>query len=158
QGDVEVPLAGAIHAAGMGTSELSAAVASKLRQFLKNPQVSVNVKEVRSRTITVDGQVKEPGVYPANANLSLMRAIATAKGTTVDANEGDVVVFRTVNGQQMAALYNLTAIRRGTYVDPRLYPNDIVVVGDSPTRRLIRDLAPVVATPVVLLIQALKGL
>ena len=84
-----------------------------------------------------------------------MRAIATAKGTSEDANEKDVVVFRTVGGQKMAALYNLAAIRRGTYADPEIYPDDIIVVGDSPTSRLIRQLGPVISTPLVLLIQTL---
>ena len=155
QGNVSVPLAGTINASNMTQNQLAQAIAANLRTYVKNPQVTVNVKNARSRTITIDGQVREPGVFQANSNLSLMRAIATAKGTTVDADVEDVVIFRTVNGQKMAALYNLGAIRRGTYEDPPVYPNDIVVVGDSPSTRLIREIAPVAASPVILLLQAL---
>jgi polysaccharide export outer membrane protein len=152
-GRVSVPLAGTIEAAGLTQNELAERIATNLRGYVRDPHVTVNVKEARSRTIAVDGQVKEPGVFRANGNLTLMRAVATAKGTTPDADVEDVVVFRTVNGQQMAALYNLGAIRRGTYNDPPIYPNDIVVVGDSPRTRLIREIAPVIATPIVLLLQ-----
>jgi polysaccharide export outer membrane protein len=56
----------------------------------------------------------------------------------------------------MAALYNLDAIRRGTYADPRLYADDVVIVGDSPARRLFRDIlqaAPLIVTPIVALLQ-----
>ncbi len=155
QGRVSVPLAGTIDASNMTQTDLAAAIASNLRGYVKNPQVTVNIKDAKSRTITIDGQVREPGVFQANGNLSLMRAIATAKGTTQDADVKDVVIFRTVNGQKMAALYNLGAIRRGTYEDPPIYPNDIVVVGDSPSTRLIREIAPVAASPIILLLQAL---
>ena len=153
QGRVSVPLAGSIEAAGKSPTELADLIAQRLRSYVRDPQVTVNVKEAVSRSFTVDGQVKDPGVYQANGNLSLMRAIATAKGATVDANLSDVVVFRTVAGKQMAALYNLGAIRRGTYADPAIYPNDVIVVGDSPTGRLLRTLAPILATPLVLLLQ-----
>ena len=155
QSRVSVPLAGTIEAAGLTQNQLAERIADNLRSYIRDPHVTVNIKDAKSRTITVDGQVKDPGVYEARSNLSLMRAIATAKGTSEDANEKDVVVFRTVGGQKMAALYNLAAIRRGTYADPEIYPNDIIVVGDSPSSRLIRQLGPVIATPLVLLIQTL---
>lgn len=155
QGTIAVPLAGSVDAGGLSPRQLSDRIAARLRTYLKDPQVTVNVKELRSRTITVDGQVRDPGVFPATNNLSLMRAIATAKGLTEDANAKDVVIFRTVSGQKMAALYNLGAIRRGTYADPLVYPNDVIIVGDSPSTRLIRELAPVVASPLILLLQAI---
>ena len=155
QSRVSVPLAGTIEAAGLTQNQLAERIADNLSSSLRYPHVTVNIQDAKSRTITVDGQVKDPGVYEARSNLSLMRAIATAKGTSEDANEKDVVVFRTVGGQKMAALYNLAAIRRGTYADPEIYPNDIIVVGDSPSSRLIRQLGPVIATPLVLLIQTL---
>jgi polysaccharide export outer membrane protein len=66
----------------------------------------------------------------------------------------DVVVFRKVNGQRYAALYNLQAIRRGNYDDPQIYANDVVIVGESGARRLFRDLlaiVPVLTSPLVIL-------
>jgi polysaccharide export outer membrane protein len=86
-------------------------------------------------------------------NMSLMRAVAGAKGASEYARLDDVVVFRTVGGKQMAALYNLSAIRRGLYPDPQIYPNDIVIVGDSKARRMFQrfiEAAPTLATPLVL--------
>jgi polysaccharide export outer membrane protein len=68
----------------------------------------------------------------------------------------DVVVFRSVNGRQMAALYNLGAIRRGVYPDPKIYANDIVVVGDSKARRMFQQfvqLAPLLTTPLILALE-----
>ena len=65
-------------------------------------------------------------------------------------------MFRTVNGQNMAALYNLDAIRRGYYEDPEIFANDVVVVGNNPARRIFRDVltaAPLLTTPIIALLQ-----
>ena len=66
------------------------------------------------------------------------------------------MIFRTVNGQKMAALYNLKAIRRGYYTDPEVFANDVVVVGDSQARRLFKDalqVAPTLLTPLIYILQ-----
>ncbi|MBN9927011.1 polysaccharide export protein, partial [Listeria monocytogenes] len=77
---------------------------------------------------------------PVTNQMTLVRAIASAKGLTEFAKIDDVVILRTVNGNKMAGLYNLSAIRRGGYDDPPIYANDVIVVGDSSQRRLFRDL------------------
>jgi polysaccharide export outer membrane protein len=53
----------------------------------------------------------------------------------------------------MAALYNLGAIRRGIYPDPKIYANDIVVVGDSKAKRMFQQFTqmfPLLTTPLVI--------
>jgi polysaccharide export outer membrane protein len=90
--------------------------------------------------------------------MTLMRAIATARGVTEFARMDDVVIFRTVGSRDMAALYNLGAIRRGSYPDPEIFAGDIVVVGDSPARRLFRDVlqaSPLFLTPIIAVLQRL---
>ena len=83
-----------------------------------------------------------------------MRAVATAGGAAEFAKLDDVVIFRNVDGQQLAGLYNLKAIRRGNYSDPEVFANDVIVVGDSQARRLFRDLiqaSPLITTPLIVL-------
>lgn len=155
-GRISVPLAGQFTAAGLTPAELSAEIAARLRaRFIRNPQVSVNVDETSSQVVTIDGQVTEPGVYPVVGRMTLVRAIASAKGTAQFAKLDDVVVFRTVGNRQLAALYNLTAIRRGAYKDPEIYANDTIVVGDSPSQRLFQTIlqaSPLFLTPIVALL------
>jgi polysaccharide biosynthesis/export protein len=156
-GRISFPLAGIIEAAGKTPAELEQIIEERLRgRFVRNPQVTVNLKETVSQVITVDGQVKEPGLYPVIGRMTLMRAVATAKGVDEFAKLDDVVVFRTVKSQKMAALYNLKAIRRGYYDDPEVFANDVVVVGDSAGRRLFKDalqIAPLLTTPLIVLLQ-----
>ncbi|HWL48175.1 MAG TPA: polysaccharide biosynthesis/export family protein [Sphingomonadaceae bacterium] len=154
-GRISFPLIGVIEAAGKTPAELASAIEELLRgQYVRDPQVTVNLKETVSQVITVDGEVKEPGLYPVVGRMTLSRAVATAKGATEFARLSDVTIFRTVGGQRMAALYNLKAIRRGEYSDPEVYANDMVIVGNSEARRIFRDIlqaSPLITTPLIVL-------
>jgi polysaccharide export outer membrane protein len=156
---LSMPLIGEVDASGRTPTELAATIARKLgEKFLRDPQVTVNLEETTSQVFTVDGQVTQPGSYPVVGNMSLMRAVATAKGTGEFARLEDVVVFRTVNGQSLAALYNLGAIRRGMYADPKIYANDVIVVGDSMARRHFQQflqITPLLTTPLILALERL---
>jgi polysaccharide biosynthesis/export protein len=156
-GRLSFPLAGIIEAAGSTPGELEEEIEARLRtRYVRDPQVTVNLKETVSQVITVDGQVKEPGLYPVVGKMTLMRAVATAKGTAEFAKLDDVVIFRTVKGQDLAALYNLEAIRRGNYADPEVFANDVVIVGDSKARRLFKDalqVLPLLSTPLIVALQ-----
>lgn len=141
-GNFSMPLAGTVAAAGKTPQELAAAIEEKLRgRYLRDPNVTVNVKEALAHRITVDGQVREPGVYPVFGAMTLQQAVASAKGPSDLANIKEVVVFRTVEGQRMAALFNLHDIRSGRLADPQIYGNDIIIVGESATRRFLKDYA-----------------
>jgi len=155
-GRISIPLAGSVVAAGKTPEELAASIEERLQQnFMRDPQVSVNVKEANSQFVTVDGQVLMPGNYPILGDMTLMRAVASAQGLGEFAQQDDVVVLRTVNGQRYAGVYNIAAIRRGNYPDPAVYANDVVVVGDSVTLRRIKDLItilPAITSPLIYLL------
>lgn len=158
QGNIALPLVGTINAAGMTLAELSNQMTQRLARYVRQPQVSVNLEQTTSQNVTVFGQVNQPGLFPIISQMTLLRAVARAQGLTGTASTKDVVVFRTVNNQKMAALYNLDAIRRGAYPDPQIYANDVVVVGDSPSRALfakILQASPLLVTPLVVLLQRL---
>lgn len=154
-GTISLPLAGTVNAAGKSPPELAREIERGLRaNFVRNPQVSVNLKETVSQVVTVDGQVAKPGLYPVIGKMTLMRAVATAGGTGEFARLEDVIVFRSVNQQRYAGIYNLKAIRLGNYDDPEVFANDVIVVGDSVSRRRFKDLiqlAPLLSTPLLIL-------
>lgn len=156
-GGLSLPLAGTIEAGGRTAQQLAREIENRLRgRYVRDPQVTVNLAETVGRVVTVDGEVRTPGLYPVVGRMTLIRAIATAQGTTEFARLQNVVVFRTVNGQNMAALYNLDAIRRGYYEDPEIFANDVVIVGNNPARRIFRDVlqaAPLLTTPIIALLQ-----
>jgi polysaccharide export outer membrane protein len=156
-GRIAMPLIGAIDAGGKTAAELARDIEFALAQsYVRDPDVTININSSVSQVVTVDGQVVEPGLYPVTNQMTLLRAVASARGLTEFAKEDDVVILRTVDGQRLAGLYNITALRRGLYADPEIYANDLIVVGDSPQRRLFRDfigVAPLLASPLVAFLQ-----
>ena len=156
-GRITFPYAGSIQAAGLSTIELADALKAALRaSYVRNPQVSVNLEETVSQTVTVDGEVQLPGEYPVAGDTTLMRAVAKARGLTEYAQPRHVTVFRTVNGTSMAGLYDLRAIRSGVYRDPPVYSGDLVVVGSSQAKRLfgtILQSSGIIMAPIIALLQ-----
>lgn len=152
-GDITLPIAGLVKLNNLTIGEAATRVQEQLRAgHVRNPRVAINLQEAVSRFVTIDGEVKQAGNYPVVAGMTLMRGVAEARGATDFASLREVVVHRRVNGRNMIALYDLGAIRAGNYPDPVLYPNDIVVVGDSPSRRLFQQIvavAPLLISPLV---------
>ena len=139
-GRISFPLAGVVQVSGQTPGEIEATLAERLRQaYVRNPQVTVNLKEAVSQVVTVAGEVKKPGLYPVMGRMTLLQAIARAEGSGEFSDLENVVVFRTVQGRRLAALYDVAAIQRGAYADPEIYPNDVVMIGDNNSRRLFKD-------------------
>lgn len=155
-GMISFPLAGTFSVNGMTPGEAEQELGSRLqRAHVRNPLVSINLKEMISRIVTVEGQVRMPGQYPVVGRLTLLGAIARAQGTTEFSKLSDVIVFRSVGGKRYAALYDLNAIRHGVYDDPQIFPSDVVMVGESRSRMLFKDfisILPALTSPVVLLV------
>lgn len=161
EGNFAFPLVGNMEGAGKTPAIIAEEIRSKLAgKYIRDPQVTVNfraptsVLAVQSMSVTVDGQVTRAGSYPVVGRVTLMRAVALAGGLTEYAKLEDVVVFRTIGNKEYVGIYNLEAIRRGNYADPEIFPNDIVIVGDSPQRRMFKDLlvtVPGLLSPVILL-------
>jgi len=131
-GNISLPLIGQIEAANLTTAQLDDQLTQKLgSKYLEHPDVSVAIKASTAHVVTVDGAVREGGSYPVAGPISLIQAVAMAKGTSEDANARRVAVFRTIGGQRQAAAFDLTSIRRGQAPDPQIFPGDIVVVDGS---------------------------
>ena len=156
-GRIAMPIAGTVDARGKTAAELAEAIEAALRaRYVRDPQVTVNIKSSVSQVVTIDGQVVEPGLYPVTNQMTLMRVVASAKGFSEFARQEDIVILRTVGDRRMAGLYNVAAIRRGAYEDPPIYANDVIIVGDSPQRRLFRDfvaVSPLLAAPLIAVLQ-----
>ena len=140
-GDLQMPLIGAVRAAGRTPVELASDIAGRLSsQYLRNPQVTVTVNEAASQKITVDGAVTKPGVYTMRGSTSLLQAVAMAEGPNRTADLTKVAVFRNIEGQRSVALFDLQAIRQGRADDPRVLGDDVIVVDTSQTSAIMREI------------------
>lgn len=157
-GQLAFPLIGIVNIEGKSPNEAGQIIANRLRgEYLRDPQVRVIPKDFPVPSISVGGEVKRPGNYPSVGQPTLLRLVNQAEGLTEYARLDDVLVLRTVADQRYIGVYNLGAIQRGNYPDPRLFANDVVIVGDSPERRrmevLLQVLPPLITTAAILIAQ-----
>jgi polysaccharide export outer membrane protein len=85
EGDIQVPLVGRIHVAGLTVQQAEQEVNKKLAVYVKHPQASLDVKELRSQPASVLGAVNQPGVHQVAGRKTLLEMISLAGGVRPDA-------------------------------------------------------------------------
>lgn len=140
-GHIALPLIGTLEVAGLSPADTEALIAIQFgAKYLKDPQVSVFVKEFTTKRITLDGAVVKPGIFPLTGPITLLRAIALAGGGGPMADLENVMLFRlTPEGKPENKKYNLDLIRKGEADDPLLQSDDVVVVNRDSSRVWLRD-------------------
>lgn len=83
-GNIYVPLIGSLHVAGMKATEAQDLIRQKLidGHFLKDPQVTVFIAEYATQGVSVLGEVRQPGIYPAFGSHHLSDYLSVAGGLT----------------------------------------------------------------------------
>jgi polysaccharide biosynthesis/export protein len=85
EGDLQVPLVGRVHVAGLTVQQAEQEINKRLAKYIKNPQASVDVKELRSQPASILGAVNAPGVHQVEGHKTLEEMISMAGGTRPDA-------------------------------------------------------------------------
>ena len=135
-GTLTFPLIGSVKVSGLKVHEAEILVTDKLKDgYIKNPQVTILVKEYAARRVSVLGEVKKPGTVeiPPEEALTLLQAVAYAGGFQNVAKTDEVVVRRMIDGKETKTKVNATKLMRADAAecDYPLEPGDIVYV---PTR------------------------
>lgn len=140
-GRINLALVGEVVASGRTALELSRELERLYgERYLVRPQIAVSVTSSITQKVTVQGEVRLPGVFPVKGATTLLEAISLAQGETEVGSLSQVVVLRTINGRKMGALFDVASIRRAETPDPAIFGNDVVIVGFSNSRGLWRDL------------------
>ncbi len=85
RGNINIPVVGRIHAAGLTCEQLEAAIAERLKSVLNDPEVTVAIAEFRSQPVSVLGSVKNPGVHQIHGRKTLFEVLSLAGGLNADA-------------------------------------------------------------------------
>jgi polysaccharide export outer membrane protein len=81
-GDLSVPFAGRLHAAGLTTQTLEQEIETRLAKIIKEPHVVVGIAEFHSQPVSVLGEVNRAGEYQVQGQKKLLEAISLAGGFT----------------------------------------------------------------------------
>ncbi|MFI5346036.1 MAG: polysaccharide biosynthesis/export family protein [Elusimicrobiota bacterium] len=134
-GTITYPLIGSVKVGGLTTADAEAALAKGLKDYLRDPQVTVFIKEYGNKKVFVFGQVKKPGAVelPTETKLTVLEAISQSEGFTPIAAPDRTRVVRMVDGKNQTFVIEVSAItKRGEKdKDITLEPNDIVFVPES---------------------------
>lgn len=85
QGNIQLPLAGRVHAAGLTVEGLEKEIGERLSGVMNNPEVRVAIAEYRNHPVSVLGAVRSPGVYQVSGQKTLYEILSTAGGLNPDA-------------------------------------------------------------------------
>ncbi len=134
-GQIVVPMLGNIRASGLTPAAIGKRIEQDLRSkgFMTDPQVSVEVVTLRSRIVSVLGQVARPGRYPIEGKLSVLELLAMAGGATGGAGDVATLVRRAGGGNDRINLYvgNRQSPSQSLQ-DTELQPGDVVFVPEAP--------------------------
>ncbi len=132
EGDVVFPLCQRVVVSGLtpngAADRFRACLASS---FLRDPQVSVVVKEYNSKKVFVFGEVQKPGTFVFQDGMSVVQAVTIAGGFTKTAAQNATSVTRRVNGAEVKVKVNVQDIALGKAPNFVLEPGDIVFVPES---------------------------
>ena len=138
-GNVNLPLVGEFPAVGRTTREVEQDLTKTLgAKYLRNPQINVSVKEYNSQRVTLEGDIKKPGIYPFRGRMTLLQLVASAGGFEATA-DSDVIIFRGADGKSSAAKFDFDAIRAGKAKDPELASGDVVIVNTSTAKAAFQN-------------------
>lgn len=130
-GTIDYPLAGRLRVAGLRSGEIQQLLVAKLKDgYLKNPQVTVTIKERNSEKITVFGQVMKPGQVSYFPNMTIVDAIASAGGFTGIAAKNSVNLRREVRGKVETHVFPVADITEGRSQNVLVLPGDVLVVDE----------------------------
>jgi len=132
---VTYPLIGVMQVCDLTPPEVEKKLKDGLNEgFIKDPQVSVVIKEFRSKTLSVFGQVKKPGTLPYSVGMTVVEAISQAGGFNEMARKNAVAVTRAERnkstGKSTKKSYTIPvdSIGEGKAANFFVRPGDVVFV------------------------------
>jgi polysaccharide export outer membrane protein len=132
QGDLIFPLCRRVVVGGSTANGAAEKLRACLAEgFLRDPQVTVLVREFNSKKIFVFGEVQKPGTFPYQDGMTVITAVTLAGGFTRTAAQNSTSVTRKVDAQEVKVRVNVQDIALGKAPNFMLEPGDIVYVPES---------------------------
>lgn len=127
-GKITLPLLSDVTVVGLRTDELQALLTEKLKAFVNEPQVTVVVRQIRSRKVYLFGEVIRQGTYAMSGRKTILELLADAGGPGPFAKSDSIYILRQRGSQQVRIPFNHKKALAGRSVNLQLLPGDVVVV------------------------------
>jgi polysaccharide export outer membrane protein len=129
-GKISLPLVGEVQAAGQTPAALEKDIASKLKNYISEPEVTVMVQQVNSQKFNILGQVVRPGAYVIANSPTVLDAIALAGGFRDFAKQKSIYVLRQGPDGETRLPFNYKEVAQGKNMSQnvKLQPRDTIIV------------------------------
>jgi protein involved in polysaccharide export with SLBB domain len=129
-GTVDLPYIHRVQVVGLEPQELAELIRKKLVEgdVLRDPSVSIDVREYNSKRVVVLGQVQKPGSFPLTPGFTLIQAISQAGGFNPIANRDRINLTRRTGSQLRTVVLSVDAITDGSLPDILLQSGDTIFV------------------------------
>jgi polysaccharide export outer membrane protein len=137
RGTLNYPIIGEIPVEGLTVSQIAEKIRTSLidRKLLLQPTVSVDVKDYRSQTVTILGEIKEPGKIPLKGSEKLLDVIAEAGGLAPSA--GEIHISRvTSEGPQKIVIKTSEILIDTAKNNPGVVAGDVIYVRPKETSQI----------------------
>ncbi|MDI6783086.1 MAG: polysaccharide biosynthesis/export family protein [bacterium] len=129
-GTISMPLVGEISVNGLTKQAAQELVTTKLKKYVKEPVVTINVTEYGGRRVRVLGQVNNPGSFSFVGQITLLEAVSRAGGPNNTAQLRQCAIFRGTETVIEIDLYELL-YEKNMKLDIPLQPGDTVFIPDN---------------------------
>lgn len=128
-GMVSVPLLGDVQASGLTPEQLAEQIATKLKKFVQDPNVSVLISQIHSKVVYLMGEIDKRGPVDMTPGMTLLQAISSAGGLTYYANTKKMYILRNEAGKhEKIPVHYKQALKGDSTLDLSLRPGDTIVV------------------------------
>jgi len=129
-GKIVFPLIGEITAAGRSVAEVRQEMMDRLKEYVPEPVLTVDVKQINSMIIYVTGRVNTPGRYPVNTKVTVLQALSIAGGLNAFAKRSKIKIFRQEEGKTVTLPFDYDEVIDGENLQQNivLKRGDVIVV------------------------------
>jgi len=133
-GRISLPYVGEVRASGMSPSALDSLLSARFAEIVRDPDITVILREFAPQVVYVLGEVENGGGYPYTRDLTLLGLLAQGRGPNEKGRQNAVLVIRRITPDHIVGIQvNLKDLVGGKRfdLDIPLQPNDIVYVPKS---------------------------
>jgi len=129
-GKISLPLLNDVQASGLTPALLRDRIVEESKKYVEDPNVTVVVKEIKSRKVFITGEVRKPGPYLMTSSTTVLQMISIAGGLADYAKPEKISVVRIENGKPVSFKFNYKEVIQGKKLiqNIELKPGDTIIV------------------------------
>ena len=129
-GFITFPLIGEVRASGRTASQLKSEIVGRLKRYVPEVTLSLEVKQINSMIIYVLGKVNSPGRFVLNVDVNVLQALATAGGLNVFAKRNSIKVLRHGSTETTIYPFEYDEVVEGRKLEQNIYlkRGDVLII------------------------------